>query len=140
MVVIQYKKGNLFTSPEALAHCVSSDFHMSAGIASVFRNRFGGQSELLEKGYQVGHTAKLEREGRLIFYLVTKWRYYHKPTYQTLEWSLVELAKWCEVLNISHLSIPKLGCGLDGLKWDKVENLITRVFEGLEVTITVYSL
>jgi hypothetical protein len=35
--------------------------------------------------------------------------------------------------------MPRIGCGLDGLQWPKVRQLIQRVFSDSELTITVYS-
>lgn len=36
------------------------------------------------------------------------------------------------------LHMPRIGCGLAGGEWDKIEELITRVFENTNVEITVY--
>lgn len=46
-----YVTGDLFSCPEdeALAHCISEDCRMGAGIAVRFRNMFGGVDELLEQ-------------------------------------------------------------------------------------------
>ena len=35
-----HKSGNLFDSKDSLAHCISSDFKMSAGIARIFKRKF----------------------------------------------------------------------------------------------------
>ena len=35
-----HKNGNLFESKDSLAHCISSDFEMSAGIARFFKRKF----------------------------------------------------------------------------------------------------
>lgn len=44
-------QGDLFTCPEtdSLAHCISEDCHMSAGIAAIFKKKFGGVQELLNQ-------------------------------------------------------------------------------------------
>lgn len=46
-----YVKGDLFTSPgtDSLAHCISEDCHMGAGIAAIFKKKFGGVQELLNQ-------------------------------------------------------------------------------------------
>uniref|UniRef100_A0A3Q1G434 Macro domain-containing protein n=1 Tax=Acanthochromis polyacanthus TaxID=80966 RepID=A0A3Q1G434_9TELE len=43
--------GNLFHCPndEALAHCISVDCRMGAGIAVLFKQKFEGVSELLKQ-------------------------------------------------------------------------------------------
>lgn len=45
-------RGNLFSCKEtaSLAHCVSADLHMGKGIASTFKQRFGGVEELKKQG------------------------------------------------------------------------------------------
>lgn len=62
----------------------------------------------------------LERGERLVFYLVTKARAWDKPTYGDLADALADLADQCEEEGIAELAMPKIGCGLDGLKWPKV--------------------
>ena len=37
---LTHKNGNLFESKDSLAHCISSDFKMSAGIARSFKRKF----------------------------------------------------------------------------------------------------
>lgn len=48
---LTYVTGNLFTCPEdeALAHCISEDCRMGAGIAVVFKKMFSGVEELKEQ-------------------------------------------------------------------------------------------
>ena len=42
--------------------------------------------------------------------------------------------------NVTCLSMPRLGCGLDRLNWYKVSSIIYETFRELELTITVTSL
>lgn len=82
----------------------------------------------------------MKREGRFIYYLVTKERTApgYLPTYQSLECSLEAMRDLMKQNGDTKLSIPQIGCGLDGLKWDKVEEIIRRVFEETDIEITVY--
>lgn len=50
-----YVTGDLFSCPadDALAHCISEDCRMGAGIAVMFKQRFGGVSELKEQSESV---------------------------------------------------------------------------------------
>lgn len=45
---LNYVTGNLFSCPEdeALAHCISEDCRMGAGIAVMFKQKFNGVEEL----------------------------------------------------------------------------------------------
>ena len=77
---------------------------------------------------------------RKIFYLTTKPKYYHKPTYKSLEDSLVNLRDLCLRYHITELAMPKIGCGLDLLEWNLVSRIIDQIFENQPIKITVYSL
>lgn len=133
-------KGDLFSDEvNSLAHCVSADFAMGAGIAKIFRKKFGQVNKLLEQKKGVGEVAYLEEETedgkRYIFYLVTKEEYWHKPSYETLEASLKEMLKLCKKLGVKSVSMPRIGCGLDLLDWSKVKDMIKEVFKDLDVSI-----
>lgn len=132
---------DLFEMEEAyhLAHCISADAKMGAGIAVQFRQRFDlsslqeqAQSQSLEIGtcYRVGRTLNL----------VTKNKYWHKPTYGTLNASLASMKWVCEVESITKLAMPQIGCGLDRLKWDKVKQIIQEIFGQTNIEIVVCSL
>ena len=45
-------KGDLFSCPASasLVHCVSEDMHMGKGIATLFKQKFGGVGELKSQG------------------------------------------------------------------------------------------
>ncbi len=132
-------RGDLLGAQCSLAHCVSSDFHMSAGVAREIKRIYGGQEVLRAGGWQIGDAARIEVEhGRYIFYLVTKLKYFHLPTLEDLTSSLVQLARWAELLRLSELAVPRLGCGLDKLHWASVREVIMRVFKHLDITIYVY--
>jgi ribosomal protein L12E/L44/L45/RPP1/RPP2 len=36
--------------------------------------------------------------------------------------------------------MPRIGCGLDNLEWDRVSSMLKKTFEGTNMKITVYSL
>ena len=129
-------KGDLFTNEkDSLAHCVSKDLHMGKGIAVQFKKRFGRVQELKSQKPTVGDVVFLKDNDRYIYYLVTKERYYYKPTLATLKNSLINLKKLIEMHNVKSLAIPKIGCGLDKLEWSKVSELIQNIFTDGEITV-----
>ena len=91
-------------------------------------------------GQKPGGCAILHREQRYIYYLVTKERYWNKPTYATLRASLETMKTHCGENGVEHLSMPRIGCGLDGLQWPKVVEIVKDVFKDLDIKITVYTL
>lgn len=137
---IQEIEGNLFECDpnDALAHCVSADLVMGRGIAVEFKNRFGNIDKLKKQSPNVGKSLSLFCENRFIFYLVTKQKYFQKPTMETLKETLIDMRKQMKALNIQNLSMPRIGCGLDRLSWPNCLNLIKNVFEKDNVIITIY--
>lgn len=88
---------------------------------------------------QVGGVAVLSREDRFVYYLITKEHYYDKPTYQTLHQSLEAMRNNVMLNDVKSLAMPRIGCGLDGLQWPKVKDLIEEVFREVDIQITVWT-
>ncbi|MEJ1287979.1 O-acyl-ADP-ribose deacylase 1 [Cricetulus griseus] len=87
-----------------------------------------------------GEVAVLKRDGRYIYYLITKKRASHKPTYENLRKSLEAMKSHCLKNGVTDLSMPRIGCGLDRLQWENVSVIIEEVFEATDIKITVYTL
>lgn len=125
----------------ALAHCVGNDFIMGAGIATEFKKRFNHQQWLIENSKDVGSCLLLENTDqnswKHIFYLVTKpYSRSSKPTYESLEASLIDMFQQIKDKNIKKIAMPKIGCGLDGLEWNKVKQIIQQMKpDDLEILI-----
>ncbi|KAL4645834.1 O-acetyl-ADP-ribose deacetylase 1 [Arapaima gigas] len=139
--VLTYVKGDLFTCPphEALAHCISEDCRMGAGIAVEFKKLFGGVEELKAQKKRSGECAVLKRDSRFVYYLVTKRKASQKPTYESLKSSLEAMKAHCVQNRVTSLSMPRIGCGLDRLEWGKVSAIVEEVFRDTSIAITVYS-
>ena len=75
---------------------------------------------------------------RYIFSSVTKFRYYHKPTYESVLASLYELREIVIDAGITHLSLPKLASGYDKLDFNIIFELICQVFVPLPITIYIH--
>ena len=94
-------------------HCISSDYALGAGIAKIFRDRFNMRKKL-ENSFP-NHPLHKALLCDKTFNLVTKERYWQKPTYVTLQKTLNDLKTQCEKYNIKKLAMPKIGCVLDRL-------------------------
>ena len=80
--MIREQRGDIFSSEDNLAHCVSMDFAMFKGVAKEFKSRFGVPTQKAT----VGQIAVLRvrdtvtrgnyQPGRLIFFLVTKGKFF----------------------------------------------------------------
>ncbi|XP_035501371.1 ADP-ribose glycohydrolase OARD1 [Scophthalmus maximus] len=139
---LSHVTGDLFScgGDEALAHCISEDCRMGAGIALVFRQRFRGEEELKEQKKLTGQCAVLKRDRRFVYYLITKKKARHKPTYDSLTLSLEDMRSHCVKNGVTRISMPRIGCGLDRLDWTRVCEILEQVFRHTHVCITVYSL
>ncbi|MCP3662343.1 MAG: hypothetical protein GY696_07580 [Gammaproteobacteria bacterium] len=91
-------------------------------------------------GNKTGSVCVLERQNRFIYYLITKELYWHKPTYDSMRSSLNAMKGHCLQHKVCQVSMPKIGCGLDGLKWENVREILHEVFSDTEIHITVYFL
>ncbi|XP_062899783.1 ADP-ribose glycohydrolase OARD1-like [Mobula hypostoma] len=139
---VSYVTGDLFRCPaeESLAHCISEDCRMGAGIAVAFRNKFQSIAELRSQKKKTGEVAVLKRNQRYIYYLITKKKAFQKPTYESLQSSLEAMKRHCIKSQVTRISMPRIGCGLDKLSWNKVAQIIHDVFKSTDIVITVYSL
>ena len=139
-MTIDIKKGNLFELNQneyCFAHCISSDCEMGAGIAVEFQKRFSIKGRLrikYDNSRRRHPTCILEKN---VFNLITKEKYWHKPTYESLEGALTEMKRLVIKNNISKIAMPKIGSGLDRLQWAKVQEIICEVFDGLDIEIQV---
>ncbi|XP_013414013.1 O-acetyl-ADP-ribose deacetylase 1 [Lingula anatina] len=136
------KQGDLFSCEEtsSLAHCISADVKMGKGIAVIFKRKFQGEEEIKRQGQTPGGLAVLKRGKRFVYYLVTKEKYWNKPTYDTLRSSLINMRMHCTENKVKELCMPKIGCGLDGLQWPRVKEIIKEVFDDSDMKLTVYTL
>jgi O-acetyl-ADP-ribose deacetylase (regulator of RNase III) len=137
---------DLFTVPQGyyLAHCISGDYTLGAGIAKQFDDIYNMRYKL-HKIYPIPEGEKFANVGKAllvdnVFNLVTKERYFHKPTYDSLYDTLVTMCDYCVAYDITKIAMPLIGCGLDKLDWDKVEDIIEDVFENTNLEILVCSL
>ncbi|KAH8364057.1 hypothetical protein KR084_002024, partial [Drosophila pseudotakahashii] len=122
--------GDLFSAPKtySLAHCVGADLAMGAGIAVQFKKVYGKVDELRAQNASSGEVAVLKDDQRYIYYLVTKPQSWGKPTYESLQASLEQMREHMRKNNVDKLAIPKIGCGIDGLEWEKVSGVLEYVF------------
>jgi hypothetical protein len=111
---------DLFSVPDDyyLAHCISADFEMGKGIAVEFNKHFDMKNKLKTKYpdyiYKFGSGGECLLEGRVLN-LVTKARYFQKPTMSTLSFALRRMKCICLGYNITKVAMPTIGCGLDRL-------------------------
>lgn len=138
-MTITVENRDLFTVPQGyyLAHCISADFALGAGIAKTFDEVYNMRFKLFKNydnyEYEGGDALPIDN----VFNLVTKPKCYHKPRYEALREALEVMKEIMIDLDVTKLAIPALGCGLDRLEWSQVYDIICEVFEGTDVEILV---
>ncbi len=46
----------------------------------------------------------------------------------------------CEEHGVKKLAMPRIGCGLDRLDWNKVRLMIKEIFKETYIEVTIYTL
>lgn len=139
-----------------LAHCISADLAMCGGIAVGFNHHFDMRDKLKERYAYYNLVRDFQRSGAMVlpvdvkedwltgqlvnttvYNLVTKAYVYDKPTYDSIT-AAIQRLKNCMVRDgKTKLAIPKLGCGIDGLDWERVKTIIQSTFADTHINIVV---
>lgn len=126
-----------------LAHCISSDFGMGAGIVVEFNKRYDLKNYMIKnhtRNIWIGRGYCIPVKDYKVFNLVTKQKVFQKPTYETLEQSLEHMKISAITNKIDTIAMCEIGCGLDGLSFNKVREIIKEVFNDTNLTIIVCKL
>ena len=141
-MTITIENRNLFDMPQGyyLAHCISADFTLGAGIAKAFDSVYNMRFKLFRRydNYEYcGGDALLVDN---VFNLVTKDNRYSKPTYESIRDALEMMKEQLDFLGANKLAMPKIGSGRDRLDWVTVRSIIYEVFEDTDVDIVICEL
>ncbi|KAK3918320.1 Retrovirus-related Pol polyprotein from transposon 412 [Frankliniella fusca] len=138
---ILHTYGSILESPEDLpiVHAVSHDGKFGKGLARQLEQEFQLREDFLkekDRGFP-GYVA-LQRGNRIIVNLITKSRYFHKPTSTDVEQAFLLLRDWLEANHISEWCLPELGCGLDQLESSLLLQMLVKVFGHTDMTLVMY--
>lgn len=135
---------NLLSVPQgyAIAHCISADFALGAGVAKQIDDVFGMRAMLRTKW----DFMDFNTDGPYcapclnVYNLVTKEKYWHKPTLDSLREALLDMRATAREDGVKKIAMPRIGCGLDRLSWEDVKPMIQEVFADTDIEILVCSL
>ena len=89
--------------------------------------------------FNVGDAFLWKENGELsVFNLGTQESPGRHATYQAIEQSLSTMLSQAEIERINSIAIPRIGSGYGGLEWEKVREVIEKVFEGWSGNLFVY--
>lgn len=140
MAYYREKVGDVFehiTDETPLVHCISADYALGAGIAKTVEQRFKVKKSLIAWGtHKYPDCLKVGN----VINLVTKEKYWNKPTYITFSNSLKLLYILCRQKNIETVVMPQIGCGLDRLDWNVCKQYIQDILvkNGISVQVWKY--
>lgn len=143
-MTIREENRDLFTVPQGyyLAHCITADFSLGAGIAKKIDEVYN-MKEKLDMSYDhnvyklfVGRALLIDN----VYNLVLKKKPNKKAKYKNLRKALEDMAENMKDNLITKVAMPKIGCGHEGLEWDKVKEIIEEVFGWTDVEILICSL
>lgn len=145
MQIIERQQDLFQTQISCKAQCISADCGMGKGIVIEFNNRYNTKQLMLQKkreqgDFKIGDCIPIYTNNEIIYHLITKECYYHKPTLHTMKQSLQSLKTQMLKANIDMIAIPKIGSGLDRLHWNDVKKLIQDVFADTSICFNVYYL
>lgn len=146
--MISYKDGDILTSTaDAIVIPVNCVGVMGAGLAKQFANKFPVGEEIYNSMCET-KTIKMKSVAwgftdfdvkRRVVFFPTKYHWSDKSNYDEIEASLRAMKWSVNVLpEIESIAIPKIGCGLGGLKWEKVHKLIVDILGPAEFDTIIY--
>ena len=141
--IINGNAETIFEMDTAIAHCISADAKMGKGFAKQICERMSSLQEYCRGSNSfVGSVIpyKDNNSNRLVYNLVTKWKFYEKPTLQTVQQSLKNMRSHAQLNNISAIVMPKIGSGLDQLNWNDVYKLIKDTFFSSGINIQIITI
>lgn len=139
--VTREEQRDLFQVPSgySLVHCIAEDLEAPAGTARVFQKKFGRLRELRNRAPRLGTTLALKDGNRYLYHLVTRRQYSETSNYRAMWDALQDLRRQVLSRGVKKLAMPKLECGMGGLDWRTVRNMVEHIFKGLDLDVLVCS-
>ena len=141
--IVYGSENSILEQPHSIGHCISADAQMIKGFAQFLSERvlrlrrtFRRANLLKDQVFYFWDSSSR----RYIYNLVTKEKYSDKLDLQTLATTLQSMQSHATMHGVSTIAIPKIGCGLDQMKWQDVRKLLRDIFAYSEIQIVVYSL
>lgn len=142
--MIQTKQGHILkTDCEAIVNPVNCVGVCGAGLALAIVTKYPDCYEYYKEDcktgiLRIGSVTGSFVHGKWIVNFPTKNHWKNVSRIEFIEVGLPKLVKFLEAHDIWSVAIPKLGCGLGGLKWEEVKPLIVNTFDGFNGLVELY--
>jgi O-acetyl-ADP-ribose deacetylase (regulator of RNase III) len=136
--MITYKTGNIFnSSAQVITNTVNCVGVMGKGLALAYKNKFPEmyndyKQKCSEGQVKAGYPYLWENDQAQILNFPTKRHWKQASLLEDVEEGLKYLASNYSDMGISSIALPPLGCGLGGLNWADVKNLINKYLGAIE--------
>lgn len=136
--MITYKTGNIFNSPaQVITNTVNCVGVMGKGLALAYKKKYPEmfndyKAKCNEGQVKPGQPYLWENDEVQILNFPTKRHWKQASLISDVEEGLKYLAKNYSQMGISSVALPPLGCGLGGLNWAEVKNLINKYLGSIE--------
>lgn len=145
-VPVEIATGDIFASGcQTIVNPINTVGAMGAGLALAFKTRFPDHYVAYRRRYddeqlRIGEPY-LDRRvpGPWIIGFPTKRHWTEASRLSDIDGGLGFLAERLEDWGVTSLAMPALGCGLGGLDWDRVRELITAHLDALDLSVLVYA-
>ena len=148
-MTIREENMDLLAVPQGyyLAHCITADFSLGAGVAKQIDEAFGMREQLQRHYDYSGINSNYDGSEHVgeallvanVYNLVLKKNPTKKAKYKKLRMCLEDLKICIEYDFVTKLAMPKIGCGHEELEWERVRGIIEEVFADTDVEILVCS-
>jgi len=136
--MITYKTGNIFnSSAQVITNTINCVGVMGKGLALAYKNKFPEmyndyKQKCNEGQVKAGQPYLWENDQVQVLNFPTKRHWKQASLLEDVEEGLKYLASNYSDMGISSIALPPLGCGLGGLNWADVKNLINKYLGSIE--------
>ena len=141
---IIYRHGDIFMAKGPIGHCVSADAAMSAGIAQQMNRAFLGlRRHVKTRRPKVGSVVPFHADDPmtdLVYNLVTKRKFFHKPTVAMIAKSINAMRDHAVKHKVKLINLPLIACGLDRQDWKTISKLLLNAFGETRIKLRIWVL
>ncbi|KAE9525256.1 hypothetical protein AGLY_014324 [Aphis glycines] len=128
----------LVDSDYSIAHCISADLKISKEIAFRIKTTFGNTTPQLEKlNPQIGDAIPIKIGNKIIYHLVTKQKYFHKPKYDDIKLTIQNIKKSMQKLHDFKIAIPTIASGVDKCNWAVIKQSVFKEFSNTNIDLLI---
>ena len=140
------RSGDMFAADDldAIAHGVNC-VGVMGGIAGMVANKYPEMANHYKQvckndGLKTGQVLPWKEDGKpAVYNLATQQNPGADAQYGHIKKSMKIMVKHAERNGINSIGVPQIGCGIGGLEWDKVREIIKKVSDRSPVNVIAYT-